>query len=78
MATALKIEVLIPVDHRLEMHLPASLPAGPAEVTVRPLGVREPGPRRRGKGMDAGQGWIAEDFDAPLPAELLAGFEGDR
>lgn len=23
-----------------------------------------------------GQGWIAEDFDAPLPDEILAQFEG--
>mgnify|MGYP001561074225 FL=1 len=26
-------------------------------------------------GMDAGAGWIADDFDAPLPADLLAEFE---
>ena len=25
--------------------------------------------------MDAGAGWIADDFDAPLPADLLAEFE---
>jgi prevent-host-death family protein len=23
-----------------------------------------------------GKGWIADDFDAPLPDEILAGFEG--
>ena len=26
-------------------------------------------------GIDAGRGWIAPDFDAPLPAELLEEFE---
>ena len=26
-------------------------------------------------GADRGQVWIDEDFDAPLPAEALAGFE---
>jgi prevent-host-death family protein len=27
-------------------------------------------------GLLEGKGWIAEDFDAPLPEELLAQFEG--
>jgi prevent-host-death family protein len=27
-------------------------------------------------GLLEGQGWIAEDFDAPLPDEVLAEFEG--
>jgi prevent-host-death family protein len=27
-------------------------------------------------GLLEGKGWIAEDFDAPLPDEILAGFEG--
>lgn len=76
MATALKLEVIIPHDHRLEIDLPASMPAGRAEVTVRPLATREPGPRSRGKGMDAGKGWVADDFDAPLPADLQSLFEG--
>jgi prevent-host-death family protein len=26
-------------------------------------------------GVDAGRGWIAPDFDAPLPADLLEAFE---
>ena len=26
-------------------------------------------------GMDAGRAWIADDFNAPLPDELLAEFE---
>ena len=30
---------------------------------------------RRVLGSDKGDVWIAEDFDAPLPDEILAGFE---
>lgn len=26
-------------------------------------------------GLDQGKGWIADDFDAPLPEDLLADFE---
>ncbi|HEY1256874.1 MAG TPA: type II toxin-antitoxin system prevent-host-death family antitoxin [Terracidiphilus sp.] len=32
--------------------------------------------RLAGLGSLEGQGWIAEDFDAPLPDEILALFEG--
>ncbi len=28
-------------------------------------------------GSLAGQGWIADDFDAPLPEEILRAFEGE-
>jgi hypothetical protein len=27
-------------------------------------------------GIDKGRLWIAKDFDAPLPEEILAAFEG--
>lgn len=27
-------------------------------------------------GEDEGRGWIADDFDAPLPADLAEAFEG--
>jgi prevent-host-death family protein len=27
-------------------------------------------------GLLEGKGWIADDFDAPLPDDILAGFEG--
>jgi len=33
------------------------------------------GPARRVPGEDAGKGWIAEDFDAPLPPEIQKYFE---
>ena len=29
-------------------------------------------------GLMAGEGWMAEDFDAPLPYEIQAGLEGRR
>jgi len=29
-------------------------------------------------GLLEGKGWIAEDFDAPLPDEILAEFEGRK
>jgi prevent-host-death family protein len=33
-------------------------------------------PGKRVLGMDAGKGYIAPDFDAPLPEEILRDFEG--
>ena len=33
--------------------------------------------RRAGIGRYAGRGWIAEDFDAPLPPEIQKSFEGE-
>jgi len=31
---------------------------------------------KRPLGMDRGKVWIADDFDAPLPEDILADFEG--
>ena len=38
------------------------------------------GPRRepRRPGLMKGQIWIAEDFDEPLPEEIMAAFRGER
>ena len=33
-------------------------------------------PRRRKPGFDKGRIWVSDDFDAPLPDELQAAFEG--
>jgi prevent-host-death family protein len=44
---------------------------------ARLVPVRPPG-GRRSLGEDEGRGWIADDFDAPLPADLLEAFEGAR
>jgi prevent-host-death family protein len=45
--------------------------AGKPVARLVPLARRRP---RRTPGRDVGKGWIAEDFDAPLPKELLALF----
>jgi len=34
MASAVKLDIVIPKDHKVELDLPAELPAGPAEVIV--------------------------------------------
>lgn len=38
------------------------------------VSVGQPSPRPLG--LDEGKVWIAEDFDAPLPDEILDAFEG--
>ena len=43
---------------------------------ARLTGLKEKDKRLIGFGALKGKGWIAEDFDAPLPDELLAQFEG--
>ena len=48
------------------------------EGDKKPLTPEERGARLKARGMGAleGQGWIAADFDDPLPPEILAEFEG--
>ena len=66
---AVKLEIVIPSSHQLELTLPESLPTGPAEVIILAPSSRSTSPSPRGgMGMDAGKGWVADDFDAPLPA----------
>jgi hypothetical protein len=71
---ALKLQVVVPLDHRLEIFLPEEVPAGPAEVIVL-TDERRP-ERKRKMGMDAGRGWVADDFDTPLPDDLQRLFTG--
>ena len=47
--------------------------AGKPKARLVPLAERAE-PRRPG-GWE-GKVWVAEDFDEPLPADILAGFEG--
>jgi hypothetical protein len=75
---AAKLNILIPESHRVELILPADLPAGPAELTVVVAPTRSEGARARAMGMDAGAGWVADDFDAPLPEDVLRAFETDE
>jgi hypothetical protein len=76
MQSAVKLNIVIPASRRVEITLPNDLPLGPAEIIV--LTAPEPSeePRLRPIGIDAGKGWIAEDFDAPLPEDLQQLFEG--
>ena len=76
MKSAVKIDIMIPKSRRVEIEIPEDLPLGPAEVIVL-AGPERPAARKlRPIGIDAGKGRIAEDFDAPLPDELLDLFEG--
>jgi hypothetical protein len=71
-----RVTVNIPASRKLEIDLPTTLPFGLAEVTITPHQV--PAEHNRASGMDAGRVWIAEDFDDPLPDDMIAGFEGKR
>ena len=53
------------------------------EITIAKAGVPvarlvpiEPRGKKRKLGIDRGRIWIADDFDAPLPDDILAGFLG--
>jgi hypothetical protein len=78
---AIKLHVNVGKDH--VVRLPSEFPEGPAEITAiatgRSTGAVAPG---RGQGMDAerfarGEFLVADDFDAPLPAEIQRYFEGE-
>jgi hypothetical protein len=75
MKSALKLQVVVPEDHRLEIVLPEEVPAGPAEVIVLTEDRRSQ-ERKRRMGMDRGRGWVSDDFDAPLPDDLERMFSG--
>lgn len=77
MQTAVKLNVTIPENHRVELELPEDMPVGPAEVIVLATPAKEAPPGPRLLGMDAGLITIAEDFDAPLPEEIQRAFEGE-
>jgi hypothetical protein len=53
---------------------PSELDAG----TLRQGDATDSNPKKRPirLGLLQGKGWIADDFDAPLPEKLLAQFEG--
>jgi len=70
--------------HEAKTHLSellASVEAG-SEVVIaragRPVArlIAFARPGKRALGQDAGLGFIASDFDAPLPDDVLADFEG--
>lgn len=73
--------------HEAKTHLSRLLQrvAGGEEITIARAGAPVARlvavkPRRgpRPMGMDRGRIWISEDFDAPLPDDVLALFEGEE
>ncbi|HEX6898392.1 MAG TPA: type II toxin-antitoxin system prevent-host-death family antitoxin [Thermoanaerobaculia bacterium] len=76
MQSAVKIDIMIPKSRRVEIELPEDLPLGPAEIIVLAGPERSIQRELRPIGIDVGKGRIAEDFDAPLPDEILDLFEG--
>ncbi len=76
MRSAIKIDIVIPSSRHVELKLPDTVPAGPAEIIVLTPPRPEKRRRRGGMGMDVGRGWAADDFDAQLPPELQRLFEG--
>lgn len=81
MEHAVRVRVIIGADHTVR--LPDDVPTGEAEVIVLfPAAARATDrarkveSRKRMFGRLQGQATIAEDFDAPLPEEILRDFEG--
>jgi hypothetical protein len=76
MPAEVKLDIVIPLSHHVELSLPETLPPGPAEVIVRTASRPLRDRRSQAMGMDEGKGRVAEDFDAPLPDDLQRLFEG--
>ena len=80
MENALRLRVIVGKDHTIR--LPDEVPLGEAEIIVLMPKITEEELARRAEvrkrlfGVMAGQGTVADDFDAPLPEEVLADFEG--
>ena len=81
--SAMKTEKMVNV-HEAKTHLSRLLKRveGGDEVVIGRAGravarlVRIAARGKRPLGLDKGKGWIADDFDAPLPDDMLADFEG--
>lgn len=80
MERAIRARVMVGPDHTVR--LPDEVPAGEAEVIVLIPGEaaaeweRKVEARKRMFGSLRGQITIADDFDAPLPEDILRDFEG--
>ena len=78
MEQAIRLRVTIGDDHLI--HLPDEVPTGEAEIIVlmrgEAGGSRTAEARRLMFGRLRGKATIADDFDAPLPEEILSDFEG--
>jgi hypothetical protein len=78
MEQAIRLRVTVGDDHLV--HLPDEIPTGEAEIIVlfpaRTLRAQRAQARKQMFGRLAGKATIADDFDAPLPEEILNNFEG--
>ncbi len=79
MEQAIRLRIMVGEDH--VVHLPSEIPTGEAEVIVLfPSRQAQPSRVDVRKGMFgrlAGKATIADDFDAPLPEEVLREFESE-
>lgn len=79
MEQAIRLRVMVGDDHIV--HLPNEIPTGKAEVIVLfPSRQTKASVAETRKGMFGrlrGKATIADDFDAPLPDEILRDFEGE-
>jgi len=73
---ALKQNICIPENHHihLDFTIPASIPAGEAEVLLVVQPKSESKPFQRVSGSAKGLVLVSDDFDSPLPKDLLDGF----
>jgi prevent-host-death family protein len=46
------------------------------KAVARLVAIEEKPPKKRPMGMDKGKVWVADDFNAPLPNDLLKAFYG--
>ena len=80
MEQAIRVRVTVRDDHTVT--LPDEVPAGEAEIIVLIPGNHESGRASRATvraeifGRLRGRATIADDFDAPLPDDILRDFEG--
>ena len=75
---AIRLRVTVGDDHLIR--LPDEVPVGSAEIIVLLAAdagrTRKAEARKRMFGRLRGQATLAEDFDAPLPDDVLRDFEG--
>lgn len=81
MENAVRVRVVIGADHTVR--LPDEIPSGEADIIVlfrvadaTMDRARRVEARRQMFGRLRGQATITDDFDAPLPEEILQDFEG--
>lgn len=82
MEHAIRLRVMVGDDHTIR--LPDEVPVGEAEVIVLVAAsaeidrARRIAARKQLFGALLGQVTITDDFDAPLPEDILGDFEGGR